>query len=886
MNIFNRVTIQSLKKNKTRTIVTIIGIILSAAMITAVTTFASSFQNFLLKNAVYNKGNWHGSALSIEWRTYAELFATGKIEDAVYNQQLGYSYLENCKNKYKPYLFIIGAGEDFEKNMPVHIVNGRYPENDSEILLPLHLSEDGGILYHLGDTLSLDIGSRFLEGEPLGQHNPAFVYTEGSAELTNEIFKLKEKRNYTVVGFYERPSFEPLSAPGYTAITIRDKNTSSHYFYDAYLKLKNPDDTYSFMKEMELSGTTNTDVLMYSGSFGFDGFDAALSSFVAIIISLIIFGSVSLIYNAFSISVSERTKLFGLLSSIGATKRQLRRMVFFEALTVSTIGIPIGIITGIGGIGITLLFVGERFAGLANFPLPMKTKVSFISIVVAAVIALITVLISAYIPSKRATKVSAVEAIRQSSDIKETKKPIKTSKITYKLFGLSGVLASKHYKRNKKRYRSTVVSLFMSIVLFVSASAFTDYLTLSATRGFSDNGYDLHLFCDESDFKNISKNELLAILSSKESVRDGAYVQRIPFRCDIDKKYLSKEYIALEQDSVYSVVMFIDDMSFKELLKTYKLSEEEFLDPDKPLAVSLDGNFVFDSEKGRYVNISVLSADTFETDVSVEKTIEGYYLSNEYENEKGEIICKFLKDGTKDEIIELPQSEVVRKVPLYSGKTIYEKLFYVEQNNIGVVMIYPESLKTKVLPDYNFSRCSYQFFFTSDNHSLSYKEMEKELVSFGLSGNTFQDYAADMETSRNIIFIIRVFSYGFIVLISLIAAANVFNTITTNIALRRREFAMLKSVGMTKKGFNKMMAFECLLYGSRALIFGIPVSIAITFLIYLAAMNALEINFHLPIFAIGISMLSVFAVVFSTMIYAMRKIKKDNPIDALKNENI
>ena len=886
MNVFNKVTIQTLKKNKTRTIVTIIGIILSAAMITAVTTFASSFQNFLLKNAVYNNGNWHGSALDIEWRTYTELFATGKIEDAVYDQQLGYSYLENCKNKYKPYLFIIGAGEDFEKNMPVHIVNGRYPENDSEIILPLHLSEDGGILYQLEDRLSFDIGSRILDGETLGQHNPAFVYTDGSAELTNEILKPKERRSYTVVGFYERPNFEPLSAPGYTAITIADKNTSVHYNYDAYFKMKNPDDTYDFMKEMELSGTTNTDVLMYSGSFGFDGFTAAMSSFAAIVIALIIFGSVSLIYNAFSISVSERTKQFGLLSSIGATKKQLRRMVIFEALVVSAIGIPIGIITGVGGIGITLLFVGEKFAGLANFPLPMETKVSFISIIAAAVIALITVLISAFIPSKRGAGVSAVEAIRQSSDIKETKKPIKTSKIIYKLFGLSGVLANKHYKRNKKKYRSTVVSLFMSIVLFVSASAFTDYLTLSATEGLSDNGYDLRLFCDESDFKDISKNELLSLLSSKESVTDGAYVQRIPFRCEIDKKYLSEEYLALEQDSAYTVVMFIDDKSFKELLKVHNLSEESFLNPQKPLAVTLDGNVSFDPEKSKYVNINVLSSDSFETSVYTEKNIEGYHISNEYENENGEIICQFLKDGTKDEIIELPQSEVITKAPLYSGKTIYEKPFYIEQNNIGVVMIYPESFKTAVLPDYNLSGSSYQYFFTSDNHSISYEEMKKELVSLGLSSNTFQDYAADVEFSRNVILIIKVFAYGFIILISLIAAANVFNTISTNIALRRREFAMLKSVGMTKKGFNKMMGFECLLYGSRALMLGIPVSIGITFLIYLAAMNALEVNFRLPVAALGISILSVFAVVFSTMIYAMRKIKKDNPIDALKNENI
>ena len=123
-------------------------------------------------------------------------------------------------------------------------------------------------------------------------------------------------------------------------------------------------------------------------------------------------------------------------------------------------------------------------------------------------------------------------------------------------------------------------------------------------------------------------------------------------------------------------------------------------------------------------------------------------------------------------------------------------------------------------------------------------------------------------------------------LISLIAAANVFNTITTNINLRRREFAMLKSVGMTAKGMNKMMNFECIMYGTKALIYGLPVSAGVTFLIYRAINEGIDTDFFIPWRAVIIAVLSVFIVVFSTMMYSMSKIKKDNPIDALKNENI
>ena len=134
--------------------------------------------------------------------------------------------------------------------------------------------------------------------------------------------------------------------------------------------------------------------------------------------------------------------------------------------------------------------------------------------------------------------------------------------------------------------------------------------------------------------------------------------------------------------------------------------------------------------------------------------------------------------------------------------------------------------------------------------------------------------------------IVNIFAYGFIILISLIAATNVFNTISTSISLRRREFAMLRSVGMTEKGINKMMNYECILYGAKALLLGLPTSCLISFILYKIVSKGMMISFKLPWLAMGIATLSVFLVVFATMIYAMHKIKKENPIDALKNENI
>lgn len=868
MNVFNKVTLQSLKKNKTRTIVTIIGIILSAAMICAVTTFVSSIYNYALQNAIYVDGDWHGSALDTEFQTYKDIWNTGEISDAVYAQQIGYAIAEGCHNEYKPYIFVLGARNDFAEMMPVHITEGEYPTSSEELLLPEHLSTNGGVNYELGDSITLELGDRMSEGYALGQNNP-FLEEEGAEELV-----VRETRTYTVVGFYERPSFEGYSAPGYTALTISDKETNTPYLYNVWFKMEHAQDIYTFMEGMQISGETNSSVLTYSGVASFDGFQSMITALAAIVIGLIMFGSVSLIYNAFAISVSERTKQFGLLSSVGATKKQLRKMVFFEALVVSAIGIPLGVLSGVGGIGVTLLFVGNKFQDWIDYPIPLRVSVSPLSIVIAVIIALATVLISAWIPSKRATKITAVEAIRQQQDIQIKGKNVKTSKLTYKLFGLAGMIASKHYKRNKKKYRTTVMSLFMSIVLFVSASAFTDYLMESVTGGFSSYGYDLRFICREDDLERagISQEKLLEELGSSKGVNDAAYTQ---------PRYLTG---VVHDEEVSTSITFVNDDAFKELLKTYELDETLFMNPENPLAVAVDGYVSYDVNEEKYVKKNILKSEHSEILYSVEKEFAGYMYYGRVEQEDGTLVDQYWNEET-EEYMYLPLEESREELVMKTGKIIYEAPYFVDSSD-PLVLIYPSSLTSVVIPGMDITNYQYRYFFTSDNHSESNADMKKILTGNGFDYGNLTDYAEWVERDRNIVTIIQVFSYGFIILISLIAAANVFNTISTNISLRRREFAMLKSVGMTAKGFNRMMNFECLLYGSKALIYGLPVSVGITYLIYMAVSAGYMTGFRLPWSAICIAVLSVFAVVFATMVYSMSKIKKDNPIDALKNENL
>lgn len=297
------------------------------------------------------------------------------------------------------------------------------------------------------------------------------------------------------------------------------------YHYNVWFKMNKIKDVYSFIEDNKLPGKTNSLVLRYSGISRYTGFNSMVLSLSIIVIGLIMLGSISLIYNAFSISVAERTKQFGLLSSVGATKKQLRQMVVSEALMVSAVGIPLGVLAGVGGIGITLFFVGNKFENLIGYPIPLRLSVSGLSLVIAVVIALLTVLISAVVPSKRATKVSAIEAIRQNKDINTKIKKVRTSKLTYKLFGLPGMLANKYYKRSRKKYRATVLSLFMSVVLFVSASAFTGALTNSVTDSFGNVDYDILIHGYENEFGKETADDLLYELKSDKGVNQVAYTQ-------------------------------------------------------------------------------------------------------------------------------------------------------------------------------------------------------------------------------------------------------------------------------------------------------------------------------------------------------------------------
>ena len=898
MNVFHKVTLQSLRKNKTRTAVTIIGIILSAAMICAVTTTYASLQDFLYRNFAYNNGEWHGNQSNADREELDFLLNSEEVEDVVYTSVVGWADSGETRTKEtKPYLYIMGTVPDFRELIPVHITAGRYPERADEIMLPEHYLNLGGKYYAPGEKITLEIGDR-VSGEWVLGYNTQFIGCDPEQE-EYETLAVRETKTYTVVGYCEVLPVENYAiAAGFCCLTVAEDRDSAAA-YDAWFTLKNPKDIYTFMAENEIVGDTNDDILIVLGVSRFNAFYGVLYGLVGIAIGLIMFGSVSLIYNAFSISVSERTKQFGLLSSVGATKKQLRRMVFFEAFSVSVIGIPLGILVGITGIGITFLCIGDRFAYMFDLQYPMTLCVSVPSVIAACTIALITVLISAWIPSKRAMRVSAVEAIRQNNDISVSGKEVKISPLTYKLFGLPGMIARKHFKRNRKKYRTTVMSLFMSIVLFVSASSLMSYMVESTSDVYSNYGFDILYGLDPSDERSIPVDAFMEKVRDAETITEAVYTQRDHLNCNILREYLTDEWMyevvrgmsgeATNTDDetldfLSPVAYFVEDEVYLEYLKANGLNTETYMNTTAPVAVAIDGRTKYSNKQDKFIRVNTLKTVPCEMTAGFITAVDGYYLTDITTDENGNAIYRYRANSGGEDFIELTEQEAAPQVTVKVGEVLYERPYYIS-TEADLFLLYPLSARNAVIPE-NQPDNSYAVVMNTTNHNEAMIEIEKLLADLGMSKSELYDYAANEESTRAMVTIIKVFATGFIVLISLIAAANVFNTISTNINLRRREFAMLKSVGMSAKGFNKMMNYECLLYGTKSLLYGVPVSCIITYLIYRVVGSGVDTTFVLPWVAIGTAVLSVFLVVFVTMMYSMSKIKKDNPIDALKNENL
>jgi len=848
MSILNDLTIKNLKLNKKRTIVTIVGIILSTALMVGIGLLFSSFQDYMIRETISYNGKYEAEYGDV---SLDKLNSIDKKDFSYFYQKpIGFSKFDSA-NEYKPYIYISSVDKEYFNEL--HLISGRFAENDSELVISNHINTNGGASYKIGDIITLKYGERVVEGVNTLANNE--YYEEETLNIVGE-------KTYTIVGIVERSNFEDYSASGYSTFTLdmNDKDGTANVFVMFNNKKKIIKQSEDLAKKLGYNNAIsyNSTLLALYGESTYGNIMKSMITMIVIMLSLVSIGCIVVIYNSFAISVMERKKEFGLLSSIGATKKQLSYTVFFEALIEGIIGIILGICGAYIGIGTVILIINNLIGDILVLKLNLVTNIVFI--IIPVIFMILVIFISALVPSRRAAKVSPIEAIRQNDDIKINKKKIKTGKLVNKLFGIEGEIALKNIKRNKKKYRVTIVSLFISIVLFISFSSYMNYTidTASSVMGEVPYDYQISYFGDDNDIDALDKiSEIIKSNDVKEYVSYSASNLSIIGNYIYSDEYLDFYKSAYGDDGIkaltnlkyqYISIYILDDISYNKYKELIGLDKDSVILLNKFKGVSYGNNKRVNYDipviNNGDINIKICNFDDNDEDVDTTK----------YCNKKIDNI--FITNKSFDLIEEFSY--------MSDFKLIVNKKLYDNISDSGTHYT--------------------QFNIISDNTD-NIDKLTKELDKY--DNVNYTNVKESMKQANNMILVIKILMYGFIGLVTLIGVTSVFNTISTSMALRKREFAVLRSIGLTRKGFNKILFFESLFFGLKSLIYAIPVSLGVTIIIHYALADMMSINsIVIPWKAIIISIVSVFVIVLLTMMYSTSKIKKHNIIEQIREENI
>ncbi len=845
MNILNELTIKNLKLNKKRTIVTIIGILLSVALICAVAGMVSSFQATLIDYAIKDSGNRHITIEDVDVNDLKYFTNNSHVKSMFLTENLGYAKVMDF-NENKPYAYVLAYTKDAFANTTIELLSGRLPQDKNEIVIssPYQL----GSKLNVGDTISLDIGKRVCEdGSKLNQSNPYYI-EEGKEDTCHEKIIDTTTHEYKIVGIMKRPNYdlESYSAPGYTMITYTDSVTNNvnisllfkdvKYYKDYVKNIQNDDDLNKY------NITYNNYLLRWTGASLSDRSMSVLITVAGVIIAIIVFTSVFVIKNSFDIANQEKRKMYGMLSSIGATSKQIKKNVLHEGFILGIIGIPLGILLGVFADYILVIIINVLGSSLFE-NLKFVFSISVWPIIISIIMGSLTIYLSVVTAAKKSSKIAPIEAIRNNNEIKINKKNIKSSKIVNKLFGVGGDIAYKNLKRNKKRNRTTIISIVLSVAVFISLSSFINYGFKITGQYYVDLNYSLQVFINEEDTNKI--NKAYEDLSKMDTVL-GSSLNRSLFMDFDAKKYYNEEalkYVAT--DGLLVRIMAVGKEEFARLLEENNVKSDNYnfkgLLMDTILAYTKNEN---------YKEINLIDLDK-------NKTITGTF---------------------NDRHLSIDIIKRITTFPM-GMQNVY--------SNVPTLIVTDDFFEY-IVNNYDSSEDVNRgtIYIKSSNAEKLELEIKDYMASSDISLYSIYNVESEAEAQRSVIILVSIFLYGFIIVISLIGITNIINTITTNMNLRKREMAMLKSIGMTKKEFNKMINLESIMYSTKSLIIGIPLGLIGSFLIYKAFAKGNDYGYIFPWQAILIAIIVVYILVSLIMYFALRKTRKENIIDTIKDENI
>ncbi|MBM6904859.1 ABC transporter permease [Collinsella tanakaei] len=967
MNIFTRFSLRSLFGNRTRTIVSIIGIALSCALVCAVLTSVVSMSNMLYERTAADEGSWQVEAANVPADAHRSLEGDGRVAARLDVAELGAIQMgDDNAADYGSYLFA--------KTWPVNpegerlvtgpeITAGRAPEAPGEIALPHYLEgvelapcglsvqgADDASAIELGSTVTAELGERtlrYLEDDSgLTAAGTSLRGTYFQDDTVEETFDADLGQvSGTVVGFYRSYGFSSTRALQGNSVYVYPSgdevegalaDASDATCVYSILTTHDPQDALTIADELsadidpQAGGVaTHSSLLRWQGVTGSSEVWNTLYMIAGVLAVVIAVAGVSLVYNSFAISVAERTRQFGLLASLGASKRQLRRTVLTEALLLSAVGIPIGLVLGLIGCLAVFQLTGSGLAAMFDvdaYGIRVSVTVSPAVLGISAGVALATVLVSAWIPALRASRVSAVDAIRQNRDIHLTRRArralaragkstadggtVRLRGLSARLFGIPGFIAHRNLTRATSKGRVTVAALAVSVALLIISGVIGSVMDYASSTAIdAADGTDLQVRIDATTAEGSTgtivredgKVDNVALADALARLYDAADGLEGTTRAGYHASYVADTIVpasmvsdgsdhffgTLLADGSWSgpiYVDFIDTASWETYVDGLGLSREEFCDPARPQAIALNEYTL--NEGGTYGYYSPLSGTGTVETVSF-APLEGMYVGGVVSDTNGQPSVWYNAPDGSERFVPLDEGITARKEIIVGALADTAPTGISTRSGTLHILLPVSAMAANETLGFADAQINFDAGGSAETAANAQDALELVATDFPELDCTYTNYADTKMQNRMMSDTVQTFIYCFTVICGLIAVANVFNTLTNSLILRRREFAVLKSIGMGESAFRRMIAYECASYALRGFAIGLALAaIAAAFLTQAMTCSFTTFTLEPPIAEAAAAAGIVLAVIVVSAAYALRRSHAANVVEALRDDAI
>ncbi len=983
MNATTNFTVKSLRANKVRTLVTIAGVALAAALLTAVLTTFASLNDYLYRSEAAQAGTWMACVEADGGSALDEKIAAAQDDPQVVGtavmRDVGFAELTaEQQNTQGTYVAIRSIEGDVGDICGITPSEGRLPENDHEIMLFSTWNDYGGV--NLGDTVTFNVGQRvarlasgeegtmsagtmsaswgvqeeaheseIADGTPLNS-SMGVLEADLDGGIFNEEIANTEERTYTVVGFYDRPGYALSTAAGMVGVTAG--GAAPDAFTDVFFTLNDVANTQQVEEAAEAlfpdeHVVLHTAMLRYMGVSSDSSIWATFYGLVVVLAAVIVVACVSLIFNAFNISVAERIKQFGLLSSVGASRRQLRRAVVLEGAIVAVIGIPCGLLIGLAGCAATFAALGPAISQLAGSgEVAFRVAVNGWVLAAASVLTFVTVLVSVWIPAKRASRTNIIDSLRAASGSRVSKRgAARAAKCTGasslwkargaagRVLGVGGMLARINRKRGTGKGRAASVSLALAIVLLMTAGSLNVLLgTLTdVVTGGGEMAGEVGVMA-QLDMETpqpaapttpeavaAANNELFArqaevFAGAFQDLSQVAGAQPVGWKMGTGLYAMLPEAMAgealVDQENgmggkmadgrvgTVGSVAYLDAAAFDDYAKSLGLDPADFRDPAHLRAIALAQGYGNNGSVYQLLNVlrepGTLEALTAVTYHGEPAAGIGVGSPSGEGNSEAFTFQPYL-EGDDDGVEWFPLEEAeVQTVSVEVVALAEEAPAIASARGEGLQLIVPESMAAYQ----SFGNINPTFYGYFDSADGDHGALAEELATagsayfhdkspYGLAFYSFNDYIEQRDSNQMIATVVNVFCLLFAVILALIAMANVFNTVTNSLILRRREFAVMKSVGLSNRQFRAMVAEECVAWCIRGLVPGVLLSLFVSFLLWQVISGSLSgLPFTLPWSYVALAAAMTVVAVGASVAYGMHRCRAGNVVEALRADAV